>query len=431
MAANDPPSRVRDRKRPHDIVLWGATGFTGKLVAEYLVRNVWAKGNPQGLRLALAGRNRDKLEAVRSDLAVLDGGEELPILLGDSHDRGSMQELASRASVVCSTVGPYAKYGAELVAACVEHGTDYCDLTGEVQFMRRTIDEHHEQAQKTGARIVHCCGFDSIPSDLGTLMMQEAMKKRHGGTLHEVKFFAGESKGTFSGGTVASMLNLLEEAKHDRGMRRLLADPYALNPEGERQGPDGKDQQGVRFDPDLQMWTGPFVMASVNTRLVRRSHALLGYPWGRDFRYSEAMSFGKGAKGLALATGVTAALGGFMAAMNIEPTKKLLQKRLPSPGDGPSREQREAGYFVIRLIGKGRDRDGREVELRGRVEGQADPGYGETAKMLGESALCLALDGADLQAPGGVRTPASTMGMRLIERLRAAGMVFEVDGEPV
>lgn len=420
MAADLP--RTRDRSRRFDVVLWGASGFTGQLVAEYLVRHY----ADTDLRLALAGRNEAKLERVRRELAGIDErAAELPILLGDSFDAASLDALAADAEVVCTTVGPYAKYGAELVAACVRNGTDYCDLTGETHFIRRMIDAHHDEAVRTGARIVHCCGFDSIPSDLGTRMVQEDFHERYGRYAHEVRYYAGESRGGVSGGTAASMLELLEAAAEDPEIRKILGHPYALNPEGERTGPDGSDQTGVRYEPELGMWTGPFVMAAINTRIVRRSHALEGYPWGRDFRYSEAMTFGKGPKGLLAATLVTGALGGVVAGSVLPPVRKLLAKQLPEPGQGPSREKREAGFFVIRLVAKGEDASGREVTLRGLVEGQNDPGYGETAKMLGESAVCLALDGAELEAGGGIRTPASTMGMRLVERLRDAGMTFE------
>ncbi len=401
--------------RTYEIVLWGASGFTGALVAEYLVRNYPDVG------LALAGRNQGKLESVRRELAAIDAkAGELPILIGDSFDRASLDAITAETRVVISTVGPYAQYGEAMVASCVANGTDYCDLTGETQFIRRMIDAHQAEAERTGARIVHCCGFDSIPSDLGTLMVQEAAKERFGSPLAEVKFFAGESKGGASGGTIASMLNILEEAK-DKKVRRILGDPYALNPEGERDGPDGSDRMGVRYDDDLGMWVGPFVMAAINTRVVRRSNALMGYAYGRKFRYSEEMSFGAGPRGAIRAGTVAAAVGAFVAGASIKPIRTVLQKTvLPDPGEGPSREEREAGFFVVRLVGKTADGQ----ELRGRVEGQNDPGYGETAKMLGESALCLARD--EIAAPGGIRTPASTMGVTLIERLRDAGMVFRV-----
>lgn len=408
---------TRKRSRRHDVVLFGATGFTGKLVAEYLAEHY----GESDVRIALAGRNREKLEAVRNDLKRYGIGD-WPILIADSFDRASLDAVAKDTSVVCTTVGPYQKYGAGLVAACVEHGTDYCDLTGETPFIREMVDAHHDRAVQTGARIVHCCGFDSIPSDIGTWMMHREMHAQHDAKLRSVKFFAGESKGGLSGGTVASMMLIAEKVRKDPSLRKLLGHPYALNPPGERSGPDRNDAMGVSLDSDLGMWTGPFVMAAINTRVVRRSNALMGYPYGRDFRYSERMSFGKGPRGMAMASMAAGGITGFMAAAAFEPTRKLLKKRLPDPGEGPSKEAREKGFFVVRLIAKGETRDGREVELRGRVEGKKDPGYGETAKMLGESALCLALDPSEDE--GGILTPASAMGDTLLERLRAADMVF-------
>lgn len=407
--------------RRFDVVLWGATGFTGQLTAEYLVR----RHGGEGLRLALAGRSRDKLERVRQGLADIDArAADLPLLEGDSLDAASLDALARDARVVCSTVGPYAKYGAALVRACVDAGTHYCDLTGEPQFVRAMIDEHHERARERGTRIVHCCGFDSIPSDLGTWMFFEDARERLGVTLHQVKLITGRIKGGVSGGTIASMMQVLEDVKADRSLLRTLGNPYGLNPRGEMRGPDTSDQRGVRYDDDLGGWTGPFVMASINTRVVRRTNALLEYGYGRDFRYSECSGTGRGPKGLARATQLAAGVAGVMAGAAFGPTRSLLLSKLPAPGEGPSRAEREAGSFEIHLIGKGHDADGQNHTLRARVVGQADPGYGETAKMLGESALCLALD--DLQSPGGVITPAYAMASPLLDRLRAQGMEFSV-----
>ncbi len=417
--------RQRNRSRRFDVVLWGATGFTGQLTAEYLLR----RHAGEGLRIALAGRNAEKLARVRDDLAEIDeAAAAFELLTGDSHDQDSLDAIAAEAEVICSTVGPYSKHGAPLVAACVAAGTDYCDLTGEPQFVRAMIDAHHAQAQETGARIVHCCGFDSIPSDLGTWTLVSEAKERFDVSLHEVKLITGRIKGGVSGGTIASMMQVIEDVKEDRSILRKIGNPYGLNPEGERRGPDQGDQKGVRYDDDLPGWTGPFVMASINTRVVRRSNALLEYPYGREFRYSECSGTGTGAKGLLRATTLAAGVAGMMAGAAFEPTRKLIEGRLPAPGQGPSREDREAGSFVLHLIGKGRVASGREVIVRGKVVGTSDPGYGETAKMLGESALCLAIDGGELDAPGGVRTPASTMGRHLLARLREQGMVFTVDG---
>ncbi|MGB5286425.1 MAG: saccharopine dehydrogenase NADP-binding domain-containing protein [Polyangiales bacterium] len=406
--------RPRDRSRDFDIVLWGATGFTGRLVADYLVRNYL--GGETGLRLALAGRNKQKLEGIAKEI----GAPQLPILVGESFDVDSLDEIASKTEVLISTVGPYAKYGAEIVAACVRNGTDYCDLTGETHFVRAMIDAHHEEAKKTGARIVHCCGYDSIPSDLGTLMVQEAFKQRHGKYASQVKMAAVDMRGGMSGGTVASMMNIVDELKANPGLRRVLGDPYALNPKGTR-GPDKGDQTGAHFDKHFNMWTGPFVMAATNTRIVRRSHALMGQPWGEHFRYSEVMGTGKGAKGFSRALSVAGGMVAFMASLAIPLTRPFVEKRLPSPSEGPNAEVRAKGRFRTEFVALG---DGKS--LTGTVSDQRDPGYGSTAVMLSEAALCLALEGQALEAEGGILTPAPTRGMRLVERLRAAGMTFDV-----
>ncbi len=395
--------------REFEVVVWGATGFTGKLVAEYLA------GKPD-LRWAIAGRSRDKLDAVRRAL----GQPELPLLVGESHDRASLDAIAARTAAICSTVGPFAKYGSELVAACVAAQTHYCDITGEVHWIRKMIDRHHETARAQGTRIVPCCGFDSIPSDLGTHVLQREAVARHGAPCRSVTFYLERTKGTFSGGTVASMANLIEEMSHDRALRQLLADPYALNPEGEHHGPDGPDSYGIGRAPD-GAWTAPFMMAAVNTRVVRRSNALMGYRYGRDFRYQEYTRFSPSLRGLAMALGLAGGMGVFGALLMASPTRRLLLSRLPKPGEGPSRSEREQGYWRVCLCGDAPD--GQRLEVR--VEGDMDPGYGDTAKMLAESALCLAQDPLEGE-PGGVLTPASAMGDPLVDRLRRAGIRFVV-----
>lgn len=400
-------------RRPFDVVLFGATGYTGRLVAEYLARHAG-----DDLRWGLAGRRRDALAAVRAELGV-----DVPLILADVGDAASLDAMVSQTAVMCTTVGPYALHGSGLVAACARRGTAYCDLTGEPHWVRRMIDAHHEEAKRTGARIVHCCGFDSIPSDLGVLVLEEHARARHGRPCSDVRLYVGDSKGGFSGGTVASILNLLDEAKRDPAVRRLVSDPYALNPEGERSGPDGPDQRGPRYDADVGAWTAPFVMAAINTRVVRRSNALLGYPWGKDFRYAEAMQMPGGAKGALAAAAVAAGTLGVMTAAMVPPARRVLEGRLPKSGEGPTAEQRQRGYFKILLRGKAAANGSPAFTVEARVEGTSDPGYGETAKMLGESAMCLAMD--PLSSPGGVLTPAFAMGSHLVERLRRAGMTFE------
>lgn len=410
-------------ERKHDIVLFGATGFTGRLVAAYLL-----EAAPASVRWALAGRSERKLEAVRSDLAErFVGAAELPTLVADAHDRAALDEVAASTRVVCTTVGPYSEHGEALVGACAAQGTHYCDLTGETPFIRRMIDAHHARALETGARIVHCCGFDSIPSDLGCLMVAEALRER-GARPKRVRFYLGESKGGVSGGTAASLLHVLEAAGRDPDIRQGLRHPYGLDPEPKPRGPDGRDQVGIRFDSDLGSWTAPFVMAPINTRVVRRSHALRGHPYGDDFSYRETMSTGPGPRGLARALAITAGLGGFLAAAGVTPIRRALWDRLlPKPGEGPSKAERDAGFFTVRLLAEGVTESGETTRVRGVVRGEKDPGYGETAKMLGESALCLALDGDRLPSRGGDLTPASAMGAVLTERLRAAGMTFALE----
>jgi len=404
--------------RELDVLVWGATGFTGRLVAEYLLERYGA-GGP--LRWALGGRNPGKLEQVRSELGA--AAAALPIAVADANDGAALAAVARRTRVVCTTVGPYARYGTPLVAACVETGTHYCDLTGEVQWMRRMIDAHHAAAVASGARIVHACGFDCIPSDLGTFFVQNEMRARHGAVSPWVKYRVAGFSGGASGGTIASMMNMLDEAERDPGVWRVLGDPYGLNPEGERRGPDGGDQMGPAWDAEFGQWTAPFVMAAVDTRVVRRSNALQGWAYGRDFRYDEATLMGAGPAGLVKAVGLTAGLGGGMAAMRIGALRRLIAGRLPQPGEGPTREQREKGYFDVRLWARHPRDAGRG--LFARVTGDRDPGYGSTAKMLAESAVCLASD--ELAAGGGFWTPAAAMGAALLPRLqRNAGLTFEI-----
>lgn len=403
--------------REFDVIVYGATGFTGTLVAEYLQRQYGLNGE---LKWAIAGRSAGKLESVRAALGA--DATDLPLIVADSGDKNALADLVSRTRVVLTTVGPYALYGSELVAACVEAGTDYCDLAGEVQWIRRMIDTHHDRARETGARIVHCCGFDSIPMDMGVWFLQDAAVREHGQPCTDIALFVKATKGTASGGTIASMMNIVKEVRKDRSVARMMANPYALNPEGEREGPDERDQQKVLFDADAGCWTGPFIMAGVNTRVVRRSNALAGYPYGRDFRYREAVMTGRGASGWLKGTGMILGLGALMLGIAMGPTRKLLQKfMLPKPGEGPDREMQETGFFNLVQVGKLPDGS----VMRTRITGDQDPGYGSTSKMLAESAVCLAKD--ELDASGGVLTPAVAMGGHLLTRLRDnAGLTFDV-----
>jgi short subunit dehydrogenase-like uncharacterized protein len=403
--------------REFDVIVYGATGFTGMLVAEYLVERY---GCDSGLKWAIAGRSANRLEALRTSLG--ERAADLETIVADSNDANALASLAARTRVVLTTVGPYALYGSKLVAACVDAGTAYCDLAGEVQWIRRMIDKHHERAQETGARIVHCCGFDSIPMDVGVFFLQQEAQRRCGRYCTDIALFVKATKGAASGGTLASMINIIREAREDPEVVRILANPYALNPAGQRDGPDGRDQRKVMRDPDAGCWTAPFVMAGVNTRVVRRSHALAGYPYGREFRYREAVMTGKGIGGWMKGSLMTAALGGLVLGISWAPTRRLLQRFfLPKPGEGPGPAARKAGFFNLMQVGKLAD----GTVLHTRITGDRDPGYGSTSKMLAESAVCLAKD--DLPAAAGVLTPAAAMGDALLRRLRNnAGLSFDI-----
>lgn len=398
--------------RTFDLVLFGATGFTGRLVAEYLAQHA-----PPSTRIALAGRNTQKLEQIRSGLPAR--AQSWPMLVADSSDAASLAKLAEQTTVVCTTVGPYAKYGLPLVEACAKAGTHYCDLTGETQFMRDSIDRYDATAQASGARIVHTCGFDSIPSDLGVLALHEAL-----GKLVRATYVVVVAKGGFSGGTVASLLNGLDEAKGDRSRRKLMADPYGLSPQRDQEPKlgDERDLATFKYDDFVGQWVAPFVMASINTRVVRRSNALLGYRYGTQFKYAEVMGMKKGLGGALKAAALTGGLGLFMGSLLFGPTRKFVEGRLPKPGEGPDAETRKNGFLKLHLYGESES----GVKKRLEITGQGDPGYQLTALILSQAALCLAFDGASLPKVAGVLTPATAMGRPLIDRLVTAGMTFTV-----
>lgn len=404
-------------EREFDIVLWGASGFTGRLVAQYLAHQRRDLG---GLRWALGGRNEKKLAEVRAELQAPD----LPLVLGDGEDADSMRRLAERTKVVCTTVGPYARFGTPLVEACAGIGTHYCDLVGEVHWVRRMIDRFEDVASDSGARIVPSCGFDSIPSDLGVFYVQRETRARHGAPSPHVKGRVAGASGGASGGTIASALHMLEEAASDTEVGRILTDPYALNPAGQRNGPEQPDQNLPIYDDDFEQWTAPFFMAGVNTRVVRRSGALLGSQYGEDFRYDESTLSGDGPVGAMRAAATSLGTGLAMGAMALSPIRRLAGPRLPQPGEGPSARQREEGYWDLRFWAappRGVD----APPVRARLTGDRDPGYGSTSKMLAESALCLATD--ELPSRVGFLTPASAMGDALIPRLEGhAGVGFEI-----
>ncbi len=403
-------------EREHDLVVYGATGFVGELTAAYLAEHA-----PAGVHIALAGRSVTKLEAMRRRLPA--AGRDWPLLVADSTDAAALDRLAASTRALVTTVGPYARYGMEVVEACARAGTHYADLTGEVLFHRDAIDRVDKIAQDSGARIVHSCGYDSIPSDLGVLMLHERAVADHAGQLTDVDLIA-TAKGGFSGGTIDSLRAQIEAVAAEPARRRVLGDPHSLSTDRAAEPAPAQPsdaplpaRRGAR-----RTWTAPFVMASYNTRVVRRSNALTDWAYGRSMRYGETMATGSGPVGAAAAVGVTAGLGALLAGFGAAPTRALLDRVLPAPGTGPSAETRAAGWFRMDI--EAATTSGRRYLAR--VSGPGDPGYTATAVMLGESGLCLALDGERLPDRAGSLTPATAMGSVLVERLVTAGHTYTV-----
>ncbi len=385
--------------RDFDIVVYGASGFTGRLVAEYLVQK---KGH--GLRWAMAGRNADRLAAVRDELGA---PSDLPILVADASDPDSISAMVQGTRCVITTVGPYQLYGTPLLAACAEAGTHYVDLCGEPLWMRDMIDRYQAAAAASGARIVLSCGFDSLPFDLGVLFLQDAARETHGMACKRVRGRVRAMNGEFSGGTAASLGGTLERLKKEPELVKVLTDPFALA--GGFRGPEQPADNKPREDEVLGQWVAPFIMATINSKNIHRSNALMGHPYGEDFQYDEMMLTGPGEQGKAVAEMVAAA-------------NPLAGDKAPKPGEGPSREAREAGNYDVLFVGT--TADGQEA--RAAVSGDMDPGYGSTSRMIAESAVCLITDCEDL--PGGIYTSAPAMGHKLIRRLVAhAGLSFRME----
>jgi short subunit dehydrogenase-like uncharacterized protein len=385
-----------------DIVVYGATGFTGQLVAEYLAAHYTGKSDP---KWAMAGRSLDKLASVRDAIGA---PADTPLIVADAGDPASLKAMVDQTRSVLTTVGPYQLYGSELVAACAATGTDYLDLCGEPVWMRQMIDAHQATAQSSGARIVFSCGFDSLPFELGVLFCQETAKKVLGAPAARVKGRVRAMKGTFSGGTAASIKATFAAAAKDLSLVALLKNPFVLTPgfEGPKQPPGNKPL----FDQDLDAWTAPFVMATINTRNVHRSNLLRGFPYGKDFVYDEMVLTGPGEKGEANAKRVVAA------------NTEMGGPGGPKPGEGPSKEERESGLYDLLFVALAPD--GRQVRVV--VRGDRDPGYGSTSKMIAECAVCLLRDTPEI--PGGIWTPGAAMGNALIKRLvDHAGLTFEIE----
>jgi short subunit dehydrogenase-like uncharacterized protein len=387
-----------------DIVVYGATGFTGRLVAEYLAAHYTGKDDP---KWAMAGRSLDKLASVRDAIGA---PADTALIVADGGDAASLKAMVDQTRLVISTVGPYQLYGSDLVAACAALGTDYLDLCGEPLWMRKMIDAHEAAAKSSGARILFSCGFDSIPFELGVFYVEQEAKKVFGAPASRVKGRVRNMKGTFSGGTAASARATFAAVANDLSLVSLVQDPFVLTP-----GFDGpKQPRGNKpvLDEDMGSWTAPFVMATINTRNVHRSNMLMNFPYGKDFVYDEMVLTGPGEQGEANARKV-------VAAVNAE---RMGASGGPKPGEGPSKDERENGMYDLLFVAIAPD--GKQV--RAAVKGDRDPGYGSTSKMISECALCLLRDTPDV--PAGIWTPGAAMGNSLIKRLvDHAGLTFEVE----
>ncbi|WP_435591454.1 saccharopine dehydrogenase family protein [Nocardia sp. bgisy118] len=409
--------------REFDIALFGATGFVGKLTAQYLL-----DAAPSDARIALAGRSLDKLTAVRAGLGPKAASWDL--VVADSTDQSALDALAERTKVVVTTVGPYLRYGLPLVAACAKAGTHYADLTGEPLFIRDAIDNYHDEAARTGAKIVNSCGFDSIPSDLSVYQLYRTSVSDNTGELTDTTLIAS-LKGGVSGGTIDSGRAMMEAIAADSSKASVLSHPYSLSPDKSMEPDVGRQsdqalQRASSIDPSLDGWVSTFVMATHNTKVVRRSNGLLGWVYGKNFRYREVMSAGKSAAAPLVAAGVA---GGIVATMatgallsRVSAGRKLLDRVLPKPGTGPSEEARRSGWFTMKTYAHTTS----GAKYVATFHGKGDPGYQATAVMLGEAGLCLAFDTGKQPELSGILTPAAAMGDALTDRLRAAGMTIEV-----
>ncbi len=388
------------KDREVGIVVYGATGYTGKLVAEYLNSQYGPDGD---VSWAIAGRSLEKLEAVREELGI---SPKIPLVIADASDPASIKTMVRRAAVVITTVGPYQLYGSDLVAACAEAGTDYVDLCGEPTWMKQMIDAHSAAAKASGARIVFSCGFDSIPFDLGVLYLQQAAQEAFGSALPRIRGRVRGMKGVWSGGTLASFKVTMAAAAKDPALGAVLMNPFALTPGFT--GPEQPSGMKPMYDEVLQSWVAPFMMATINTKNIHRTNLLLNHSFGTDFVYDEMLVTGPGEKGEAMANAVAG--------------DKSMATDQTKPGEGPTREQRETGFYDLLFVGE--TADGRT--LRAGVTGDMDPGYGSTSKMIAESAVCLLKN--PQAAAGGIWTPAAAMGSLLIDRLqRNAGLTFEIE----
>ena len=419
--SSDDDKKSNSEKRAYAVVLYGATSFVGQITAHYLADFLSTNKDESGSEVtwAIAGRNEEKLNELQSELA-----SEVDIIIANSDDAASLDTMTEQTQVIISTVGPYLKYGEPLIKSCVDNGTDYVDLTGEAIFIKDMMDKYQEAAKQSGARIVNSCGFDSIPSDLGVYFTQKQAEAKFDSACDVIHMRVKAAKGGLSGGTIASMATIFEEVGQNKSRRKQVANPYLLNDDKNAPNVRQSNVSKPEYDSEHKRWLAPFVMASINTRIVHRSNQLLGYEYGRDFRYDEAMWMKDGIKGKLTSYALSAGLLGFATAMMITPSRELLSKHvLPKSGSGPSEEEQENGYFDIRLFGK----TAHQETITTKVTGDKDPGYGSTSRMLSQAALCLAQDISKEAVGGGFWTPASAMGDKLLARLEEhAGLSFDV-----
>jgi len=388
------------KQREFDVVIFGATGFTGKLVAEYFQAEY---GNDDNVSWAIAGRNESKLQQVKEELGISDS---VTSIVADGDDDAALDALTKRTQVVLTTVGPYQIYGEKLLSACVENGTGYTDLCGEPAWMHQMINKYEDSAKETGANIVFSCGFDSVPFDLGVHYLQQHAKTQTGDVIDYVKGRVRKMQGTFSGGTAASLKATMVAAHKDKSIMAALINPYSLaDMENSQKQPDGNKPY---YDEALGTWVAPFIMAAINTKNVHRTNYLANYAYGKTFQYDEMLMTGPGEKGEAMAN-------------HVAKDKSLASDDGPKPGEGPSKEERENGFYDVVFIGTATNGDTLAVS----VKGDKDPGYGSTSKMIAESALCLV---KDVSLNGGFFTPAAALGDDLIKRLEAkAGLTFAIE----
>ena len=413
--------KINSEKRAYAVVLYGATSFVGQITAHYLAEFLSANKDKSGSEItwAIAGRDQEKLNELQSKLT-----SKVDIIIANSDDAASLDAMTEQTQVIISTVGPYLKYGEPLIKSCVDNGTDYVDLTGEAIFIKDMMDKYQEAAKQSGARIVNSCGFDSIPSDLGVYFTQKQAEAKFDSACDVIHMRVKAAKGGLSGGTIASMATIFEEVGQDKSRRKQVANPYLLNDDKNAPNVRQSNVSKPEYDSEHKRWLAPFVMASINTRIVHRSNQLLGYEYGREFKYDEAMWMKDGLKGKLTSYALSAGLLGFATAMMITPSRELLSKHvLPKSGSGPSKEEQENGYFDIRLFGQTANKD----SITTKVTGDKDPGYGSTSRMLSQAALCLAQDISKEEVKGGFWTPASAMGDKLLARLeKHAGLSFDV-----